>query len=159
MKSNIKTLAATAVLGAATIAIYSDPGFAASSTRNTVTATQLVPATMPAIKLMKARRVQCHTLAIHHLQVQHGAWNLGLRRNKHLTAHDAHTITAAALLMRGHHNLRVGDMHTTTSNHGHKFYLINIVNKKNKVVSRVIFNSRTGHIQPLHVRQSKIHHT
>lgn len=80
----------------------------------------------------------------------HGPWNLGLhKKNKRLTQEDAKTITKAALLMKGKRNLQVGQITTKVSKRGTKFYLIKIINKKNKVVRTVVLNSKNGRIRPI----------
>ncbi len=156
MRNRVKTLAAVAALGMATIGIYSGPGFAETSTQNSVAAIKLTPASTTPMTLQKAQHAHCRALFIqrHRPWFHHhrGPWNLGLHHDKQLSENDARTITKAALLMRGRHNLNVGDVQTKMSKHGHKFYLISIVNTKNNVVSRVVLNSRDGHIHPLHIK-------
>jgi len=142
MNNRIKTFAAVAALGVATISIY--PG--------TTLAKDNAPESVAAVKLQPAKPIKCHTLLKLH---RSRPWNLGLRYNKHLSEADARTITKAALLMHGRHHLRVGDMQTTLSKRGYKLYQMNIVNKKNKIVSRVVLNSRNGHIHPLHNNNKK----
>ena len=150
MNKRVKSLVAVTALGMATIAIYSTRGIAAPSI---VPAQPLTPAKVaPPTKSNPHifRCVKCRVFIVGRGHHRHSAWRLGLRHNKKLSATDARTITNAALLMRGQHNLDVGKIQFKTTAHGRKIYLIDIVNKKqNKVVQRVVLNSANGHIHPL----------
>lgn len=142
MKNKLKSLIAVTVLGAATVGLYSSGIAADNAASQSVTATTAAVPTQP-------HRFHCSMwMHRHHGK---GPWYLGLNRDKHLTEADARIITEAALLMRGHHNLQVGQIDTKITQHGRKFYLINIVNSSNKAVSRVVLNSKNGHIFPFHV--------
>lgn len=140
MRNKLKTLVAVAVLGAATAGLYSGIGIAADDVNSLpMTVTPAHPPQFQHKMPMKWHR--------HH---EKSPWHLGLNRNKHLTAADARVIAQAALLMRGHHDLQVGSLETKTMKNGFKFYVIDIVNTQNKTVSRVVLNSRNGHIFPFH---------
>lgn len=141
MKNKLKTLVAVAVLGAASAGLYSGAGVAADD----VNVTKPMPVT-PAQPHHFHHRMWMKW----HRHHEKSPWHLGLNRDKHLTAADARVITQAALLMRGHHDLQVGSLETKTLKNGFKFYVIDIINSQNKTVSRVVLNSRNGHIFPFH---------
>ena len=145
MKNKIKTFAAIAALGVATIGISS---IGLGDNNATTPPTPVAASTTPT-----HTKHFSHCRYFHHRH--HGIWNLGLYRNKHLTESDARIITQAALLMEGKHNQQVGEIQTKVSRRGNTFYLISIVNKENKVVRQVVLNSRSGRIHPMHVRHVK----
>jgi hypothetical protein len=143
MKNKLKTLVAVTVLGAATLGLYSGVGAAADN----------VSTTSPAADTTQPHRFHHHLWMMHHHHAK-SPWHLGLNRDKHLTESDARIITEAALLMRGHHDLQVGTtIETKMTKHGHKLYIIDIVNQQNKSVNRVVLNSMNGHIFPLAAMQ------
>ncbi len=152
MNKKMKTLLAATLISTATLTTYATATFAGQAQ---VKALQLTPTTqvIPAKRLKPANRTVrkvVRIVKIVKIIKQHRpAWRLGLRRNKHLSATDARTITKAALLMRGRKHLTVGKIQPLTTKRGRKAYLIQIVNKKNKVISSVILNSANGHIKPL----------
>jgi hypothetical protein len=141
MNQRIKTAIAVGVLGASTLGLYSS-SFAAPQPAT------ISPQFNQPSKMMKHRH--CHRFAMRHHHFK--PWRLGLRYNKNLTVDDAKTITKAALLMYGRHDLKVGDIQAKTTKRGHKVYVIQILKPDNKVASTVIMGSRTGFIRPLNAR-------
>ena len=154
MKTNLKTIAALAVIGAASIGMVT-PSLAAS--QNTQ-ALRIMPATK-AERVMPAKHHAKHevvrvTKIVRVIKVgkHQRAWKLGLRRNLHLSSTDARTITKAALLMRGKKHISVGKIEPVVAKRGMKMYRIQLVNKNNRVVKSVLLNSRNGHIRPMRLR-------
>lgn len=99
-------------------------------------------------------RCEHRMLRLHHPEFcHHRVWNLGLRHNKHLTANNARTITEAALLMHSRKNLHVGKIDSKQLR-GHKLYIIQIKNKKQKVIRLVKMNSRNGFIRPVRLHKA-----
>lgn len=144
----MKTLLATVVLGAVTLGLYSGAGSAADN----LSSSQAAAPT----------QVEAQGQAFHHRHWHHrchmrgrhrNPWHLGLNRDKQLTTADAKVIAQAALLMRGHHDLQVGSIETKVTKHGFKFYVITIVNQSNQTVTRVVLNSKNGHLFPYHAKR------
>ena len=142
MKNKVITLVAVAALGMATFGIYSGDGFADNKT-------PVVPAVSLSSPTQIKRIVHCRIGIVK--QQHRSPWQLGLHRNKQLTPENAKTITQAALLMKHRPYLQVGQIQQKMI-HQRKMYLINIVNKNNKVVQTVVMNSSNGHIHPYPVR-------
>lgn len=145
MRNKLKTLVAITVLGAGTLSLYSGMGAAADS----VSTKAVSPSNS---NNMTALNPSAPHHRFHHGMCRHqgkSPWHLGLYHDKKLTESDARIIAQAALLMRGHHDLQVGTMETKITHHGHKLYIIDIVNQQNKSVTRVALNSKNGHIFPL----------
>ena len=78
---------------------------------------------------------------------QHGAWDLGLRHNLKLDKQDATIITRAALLVQGFKQYHVSAVQAKVTKRG-KIFLVDISNKKNKVIRKVVVSGRNGHIRP-----------
>ncbi len=134
MKNIKSTLATTMILGVASWGVM-QMGLAA-------------PQTAPLQSLTPATHVKIiHVMPAHSMRM----WRLGFHHNKNLNAQDAATVTKAALIMRGKHNLNVGKVEMKQTKHGHKLYLVNIVNAKHNVIKQVMVSARSGMIRPLHL--------
>lgn len=149
MKNNLKLTMALLTLSAVSF------GICTSSIAANIPATPIMPAHPTAAlrmirparpREMKMLRVQ---KTVRLMPSRRMPWHLGLRRNKHLTTNDARTITQAALLMRGRHDLNTGKIQTRKNRFGREMYIIQLVNQRNHIVSSVVMNSTTGHIRPL----------
>ena len=121
--------------------------YVAATLANASPLLNIKPAVKPAMKIIRVKKIM-RIIKIQENR-QHHKWHLGLNRNKHLTKADALTITKAALLMRGRHDLSVGKITPTLNHHGVTAYKIQIMTPGHKIMSLVLLNSRTGHIHPM----------
>ena len=90
----------------------------------------------------------------HHRRKQHGAWDLGLRHNLKLDKQDATIITRAALLVQGFKQYHVSAVQAKQTKRG-RVFLVDISNKKNKIIRKVIVSGRNGHIRPWFKKKHK----
>ncbi len=150
MRTRMKTLIAVGALGLATIGIYSGAGATDSMTVQPLTPAKAATGKrMAVLQPSEFRCDHCKVIVVRGHGDHRSMWKLGMRHNKNLSEADARTITKAALLMRGKHDLDVGQIQSKVTRHNRKIYLINIVNSKNQVVRSVVLNSETGRIHTL----------
>ena len=76
-------------------------------------------------------------------------WDLGIRRGLKLTRPQATTITRAALIMQGFKRLHVGKVTPIAGKKRNRAYLVEIKNRKNATIRRVMVNAKNGRIRPL----------
>ena len=144
MKKTIIAITAMAAISATSVGICQ----AQDQKPNPIRA--LRPAAMPMQPLSPAQRQQMRQLHrfVKMAKIRCNPWNLGLYKNKNLSADDAKVLVKAALLMRNRHDLKIGKIASQTGRYGQTVYLTDIVDRDNKVVSRVMVNSNTGRIRP-----------
>jgi len=133
-------------IGAAMATALTAGAIAGSSTTNTQTATKA--STANANKTTKLIRVQAPRHFYQRHFRMHRVANFGFHRNMRFDKNQARTITKADLLLQGRKHLYPGEIKLITNKRGHNNYMINIMNKKQKVVKQVVFNGANGHIRP-----------
>ena len=105
-------------------------------------------------KPVVTRAMRLHAPRIMYLRrPHHRLWNLGLRRNKNLSASEATTIVKAALLMQNRKDLKITNLQSKYNKHGRRVYFMALKNASNQVVSNIKINSATGRIKPLKLLQ------
>lgn len=150
MNKKLKTLITIAVISAATMGTYAISSLAANAEVKVMQLSK--PGMTQPMQLRAPKRyhkIICRRCMLVVVPIHRRMWNLGLRRNKNLSASDAKAIVKAALLMRNRKDLSIDKVQTKYSKRGRKLYLIQIVNPNNHVVSKVKLNSSSGRIKPL----------
>ena len=109
MNKKLKTLVTVAVISAATMGTYAISSLAANAQVKVMQLSKPGVTQPMRLQAPKAyRKIICRRYMLKIVPMHHRMWNLGLRRNKNLSANDAKTIVKAALLMRNRKDLSIG---------------------------------------------------
>lgn len=149
MNKKITPFIAIAVVSLGTIGIYSGGSLAEPTAYALQTAKQ-----QPTMVLQQSKRPLRLIKIVKIIKIIKAKrnthfWRLGLNRNKHLSKNDARTLVKAALLIQNRHDLDVGKIYEKFSPKGRKFYVVQIIDAKEKVVNPVTVDSANGRIRPM----------